>query len=230
MRDMPQPSREHRAQAGGAGTRPEHTTEKQQVRISGRRVAIVARNRQDAFAVGGVSTASNRRRKAFAMPATISFARSLAIAALVCTPLALAQAQTRTTPAPSQAAPAKPAATNPNEERGIEQRITQLHTELKITPDQEAKWNPVAQAMRDNAANLDKLITQSKQTGSTNVSAVDDLQANQQFVQAHLEGLKNFTSAFKSLYDSMPDQQKKNADQVFAKMNRPQQGAPNRNG
>jgi hypothetical protein len=164
------------------------------------------------------------------MSATISFARSLAVAALVCTPLTLAQAQTRTTPAPSQTAPAKPTATNPNEEKGIEQRITQLHSELKITPDQESKWNSVAQAMRDNAASLDKLIIQSKQAGSANMSAVDDLEANQQFVQAHLDGLKNFTSAFKSLYDSMSDQQKKNADQVFAKMNRSQQGSSNRNG
>jgi cell pole-organizing protein PopZ len=164
---------------------------------------------------------------------TLSLARSLAITALVCSPLALAQAQTRATPAPAQTAPTKPAATNPNEEKGgIEQRITQLHAELKITPDQEAKWNSVAQAMRDNAANMEKLAAQHKQQGPTNMSAVDDLDANQQFVQAHLDGLKNFTSAFKSLYDAMSDQQKKNADQIFAKMNRaPQQGGPaNRNG
>jgi len=165
------------------------------------------------------------------MSATVSFARSLAITALVCTPLALAQAQTRATPAPSQTAPAKPAATSPNEERGIEQRITQLHGELKITSDQESKWNSVAQAMRDNAANLDKLVAQSRQASAANKTAIDDLEANQQFVQAHLDGLKNFTSSFKTLYDSMSDQQKKNADQVFAKMNRaPQQGEANRKG
>ena len=166
------------------------------------------------------------------MSVPVSFARSLAIAALVCTPLTLAQAQSRpATPGPSQTAPAKPTATNPNEDKGIEQRITQLHTELKITPDQESKWNSVAQAMRDNAASMDKLITQHRQQGPTNMTAVDELDANQQFAQAHLDGLKNFTSAFKSLYDSMSDQQKKNADQVFAKMNRaPQQGAGNRNG
>lgn len=165
------------------------------------------------------------------MSATVSFARSLAITALVCTPLALAQAQTRATPAPTQTAPAKPASTNPNEEKGIEQRITQLHAELKVTPEQESKWNSVAQAMRDNAASMNKLVTQHGQQGPTTMTAVDELDANQQFAQAHLDGLKNFTSAFKSLYDSMSDQQKKNADQVFAKMSRaPQQGATNHNG
>ena len=30
-----------------------------------------------------------------------------------------------------------------------------------------------------------------------------------------MDGLKTLTSAFKSLYDSMPADQKKNADQVF---------------
>lgn len=162
---------------------------------------------------------------------TISLARPLAIAALVCAPLAFAQAQTRANPAPAQTGSARSAATNPNEEKGIEQRITQLHTELKITPEQESKWNSVAQAMRDNAGNLDKVIAKRRQQGPANMSAIDELDANQQFVQTHLDGLKNFTSAFKSLYDSMSDQQKKNADQVFAKMNRsPQNGASNRNG
>jgi glutamine synthetase adenylyltransferase len=156
---------------------------------------------------------------------------SLAIAALVFTPLTLAQAQTRATPAPAQTVPAKPAAANPNDEKAVEQRITQLHAELKITPEQESKWNSVAQAMRDNAAKMDQLIAQHRQNGSATMTAIDDLNADQQFVQAHLDGLKNFSSAFKSLYDAMPDQQKKNADQVFAKMNRaPQQGATNRNG
>ena len=40
----------------------------------------------------------------------------------------------------------------------VEQRITKLHQDLKITPDQETKWNEVAQDMRENAAAMDKLI------------------------------------------------------------------------
>ena len=42
-----------------------------------------------------------------------------------------------------------------------------------------------------------------------------DLRKAQEFTQARLDGLKNLTSSFKSLYDSMPADQKKNADQVF---------------
>lgn len=33
----------------------------------------------------------------------------------------------------------------------IETRITSLHKELRITPEQESAWNGVAQAMRENA-------------------------------------------------------------------------------
>jgi periplasmic protein CpxP/Spy len=63
------------------------------------------------------------------------------------------------------------------------------------------------------------------------MTAVEDLKTYQEFTQAHLDGLKNLTSAFSSLYDSMSDQQKKNADEVFAKFNRANpSAAQNRNG
>jgi hypothetical protein len=47
------------------------------------------------------------------------------------------------------------------------------------------------------------------------MTAVDDLETYQDFTKARLDGLKNLSSAFKSLYDSMPADQKKNADHVF---------------
>jgi protein CpxP len=147
----------------------------------------------------------------------LSLTRSVAVAALMSAPLvaapfALAHAQTQTVPA----------AANPADTAGetIEQRIIQLHAQLKITPDQESKWNAVAQAMRDNAANMEKLVAEKHQKGPQNMTAVDDLQTYQQFAQAHVDGLKNLTSAFKSLYNAMSDDQKKNADQVFANANR----------
>jgi periplasmic protein CpxP/Spy len=164
---------------------------------------------------------------------TASLARSVAFAALMSAPLAaapltLAHAQST---APTHTPSAAPGPANRGE--NVEQRITQLHSELKITSDQEAKWNAVAQAMRDNAANMEKLVAEKRQQAPQNLTAVDDLKTYQEFTQAHLDGLKNLTSAFETLYDSMPDQQKKNADEVFAKFNRaepPHAGAANRNG
>jgi protein CpxP len=148
------------------------------------------------------------------LPLFTPIVRSLAIASfagavLVAGSLGPASAQTGGTGKP----PAAAAATSSKPET-VDQRITALKTALKITPDQESKWNGVAQAMRDNASAMDKLV-QDKRAKAASMTAVQDLETYQDFTKAHLDGLKNLTSAFQSLYDSMPADQKKNADQVF---------------
>lgn len=144
--------------------------------------------------------------------------RSVAIATLSGAALALgivgASAQTSTTTKPGSTKPPAAAAATSSKPQTVEQRISMLKTALKITPDQEAKWTAVATAMRENAASMDKLVKE-KQAKEKNLTAVDDLKTYQDFTQARLDGLKNLTSAFESLYDSMPADQKKNADQVF---------------
>ena len=142
-------------------------------------------------------------------------ARSVAIAALLsatmlATPLSPARAAETVAP---QAQAAAPAAATKGET--VEQRITALHASLKITADQEAKWNAVAQAMRENAANMDKLLAASRTTPPKNLSAVEDLKSYQTFAQAHVDGLKNLIASFEKLYAGMPDAQKKIADTVF---------------
>jgi protein CpxP len=64
------------------------------------------------------------------------------------------------------AAPQNSAAAGTTETKGetVEQRIKDLHTALKITPDQDSKWNEVAQDMRENAAAMDKLIAADRKT------------------------------------------------------------------
>ena len=97
----------------------------------------------------------------------------------------------------------------------VEQRIDSLHAALKITPDEETKWNGVAQAMRDNAATMQKLVAEKKASAPQDMTAVDDMNTYAKFAQAHVDGLKNLGTSFETLYDSMPDAQKKVADQVF---------------
>jgi hypothetical protein len=101
----------------------------------------------------------------------------------------------------------------------VEERITSLHAALKITPAEETQWSAVAQAMRDNAAQIEKLVEEKHLKTASKMTAVDDLMTYQEFAQAHVDGLKNLTSAFKSLYDAMPDADKKNADAVFQSYN-----------
>jgi protein CpxP len=153
------------------------------------------------------------------------FGRSVAIAALMgatmlASPLTAARADSATNAAIqlAQAAPPQnPAASGATQSKGetVEQRITNLHTALKIEPSEEAKWNGVAQAMRENAAAMDKLIAANRTTAPQGMTAVDDLNTYEKFAQAHVDGLKNLISSFKILYAAMPDAQKKNADEVF---------------
>ena len=156
---------------------------------------------------------------------TAPFARSVAIAALMgatmlASPLTAARADTATNAAIQMAqavVPQTPAAEGAVQSKGetVEQRITNLHTALKITPDEDSKWNSVAQAMRENASNMDKLVAANRTTAPQDKTAVDDLYTYEKFAQAHVDGLKNLISSFKTLYAAMPPDQKKNADEVF---------------
>ena len=138
---------------------------------------------------------------------------SLMGAALLVGSLAPAAAQT---PESQKQPPAAAAATSTKPET-VEQRITTLKTALTITSDQEVKWNGVAQVMRDNASSMEKLVATKRAIPPEKTTAVDDLKTYQEFTEVRLEGLKHLNSAFKSLYDSMPADQKKNADMVFEK-------------
>ena len=146
-------------------------------------------------------------------PLTRSFAiASLTGAALLAGSLAPATAQTPD----SQKPPAAAVATSSKPET-VEQRIATLKTALKITPDQEKKWDGVAQAMRDNASKMEKLVATKRAIPPEKTTAVDDLKTYQEFTEVRLDGLKHLNSAFKSLYDAMTPEQKKNADMVFEK-------------
>jgi periplasmic protein CpxP/Spy len=157
---------------------------------------------------------------------TAPLARSVAIAALMsatmlASPFTAARADTAANAViqlAQAAAPQNPAAAGATETKGetVEQRIKDLHTALKITPDQDSKWNEVAQDMRENAAAMDKLIAANRKTPAKNMTAVEDLKMYQKFAQAHVDGLKNLISSFDKLYAGMPDAQKKIADEVFS--------------
>lgn len=95
-----------------------------------------------------------------------------------------------------------------------EVRINQLHQDLKITPAEEAQWGAVAQAMRDEATQMDQLVAQRHAQEDT-MSAVDDLNNYAELAQTHADGVKKMSAVFAPLYNSMSDDQKKVADEVF---------------
>lgn len=151
---------------------------------------------------------------------SVPFVRLVAITALVgSTMLASASTTARAETNPDAAiqlvqADTSRAAAGATEAKGetVEQRISTLQRALKITPDQEPKWDAVAQAMRENAINMDTLT---RRVPPQDMTAVDDLKSYQRYAQAHVDGLKNLIASFATLYDAMPDDQKRIADDVF---------------
>jgi LTXXQ motif family protein len=159
------------------------------------------------------------RRGALALRAQPFVLAALLGAGVLVAPLAaLAQS------APSSAPAAKAASVSTHHHASarmmkretVEQRVAMLHASLKITPAEEAQWTPVAQAMRDNEANMQKLMAETTAKPHP-LSAVDDLRTYERFTQAHVGGLKNLISSFETLYQAMPESQKALADQVFRK-------------
>ena len=96
----------------------------------------------------------------------------------------------------------------------VEARITDMHAKLKITAAQEDQWGKVAQVMRDNEKAIEPLIKARKENSKT-MTVVDDLKSYGEITDAHADGIKKFTPVFATLYDSMSDAQKKQADTLF---------------
>jgi len=107
-----------------------------------------------------------------------------------------------------------PAVDKGKHQERIEMRIKDMHAKLKITQAQEEQWAKVSEVMRDNAKAMDAL-TQARLEHSKTMSAVDDLKSYGEITEAHADGIKRFTPVFATLYESMSDGQKKDADVLF---------------
>ena len=117
--------------------------------------------------------------------------------------------------AEGDAAPAKTAVSaKPTIDHEEEQHINQLHDQLKITPEQQALWNNVAEIMRNNDKKIDALVKERHDKAST-MTAVEDLRSYGEVTATHAADIKTFIPAFERLYDSMSAAQKATADNVF---------------
>ena len=136
----------------------------------------------------------------------------LAGAALLALPTA---ASAQSAQAPATAAP--PAAAAPGVKRAeerVERRIAELHAQLHITAAEQQQWDQFAQVMRDNAREMDQIFTQRAQQYES-MNAIQNMQSYERIAETHAQQLQKLVPAFQNLYNSMPDQQKQIADQVF---------------
>jgi len=98
----------------------------------------------------------------------------------------------------------------------LERRITHLKSELKITPAQEALFNTWAQAMRDNATEMQKTFADLRGTRGQPHSAVDRLETNVKLTELRVTQDQRYLDAFKPLYASLSADQQKVADHLMA--------------
>jgi periplasmic protein CpxP/Spy len=99
-------------------------------------------------------------------------------------------------------------------EARVEDRITHLHKQLKITPAQESQWQPFADVMRENAQTMSELNEQRGKDVESE-SALDNMRGYAQLTQAHADGVKKLVAAFEPLYNSLSPEQKQLADATF---------------
>ncbi len=127
----------------------------------------------------------------------------------------------QTASAPTAMAPAAgamtatPSKADARRDKAVEAHIRELHQKLAVTAAEEPKWDLVAKAMRDSAAETDAAIDKREGLVRT-ATAVDNLGSYADIAQAHVDGVKRLAAAFAPLYAAMPDAQKKVADAVFA--------------
>ena len=118
--------------------------------------------------------------------------------------------------------PSGPATTTPTQQNRARQsafdplaaRIKYLHDRLRITPAQEPLWANLARVMQENANSMALLLKERFQTLKSG-NAIDSISTYEKLGEAQLDGLKRFTAAFQALYNSLSDDQKKIADDIF---------------
>ena len=126
-----------------------------------------------------------------------------------------AAASAQSAQAPATAAPPTVATpTLKSAQERVERRIAELYAQLKITPAEQQQWDQFAQVMRDNAREMDEVFTQRAQQYES-MNAVQNMQSYEHVAETHAQQLQKLVPAFQNLYNSMPDQQKQIADQVF---------------
>jgi periplasmic protein CpxP/Spy len=143
----------------------------------------------------------------------LAAALSIGVAAAGLTP-AFAQ----TAPQPANTAAAQSDAIHHAKERMmpgrfVDGRIAFLKAELKITPAQEAQWQQVEAAMRENAKQLDQSITAAHQNRG-NMDAVQRIELREQFAKVRADNDARLLAAFKPLYASLSPEQQQMANQL----------------
>ncbi len=97
----------------------------------------------------------------------------------------------------------------------VEGRIAFMKAELKITDAQTPQWNAFADALRNSATTMRGAMMPMMQASAA-APAPDLMERRIAIMSSHLDAAKAMLAAFKPLYASLTDEQKKAADELLA--------------
>lgn len=124
-------------------------------------------------------------------------------------------------PAPASSSAAAPVAKKSHMQRRmdeVEQQVSDLHDELKITDAESSQWDAYAQVMRDNAQKTGQALHDRHQKMES-MSADESMKSYAQIAQLNADNMQKLSSAFSTLYAALSPDQKQTADELFK--NRP---------
>jgi protein CpxP len=128
-----------------------------------------------------------------------------------------AVAQQAPTPVSSASPSTAPSAAKSHAQRradAVEQRISDMHMQLKITDAQSSQWDAYAQTMRDNATKASTAFHDRAQKMSA-MNADDVMKSYAQLAQMHADDMQKLSSAWSALYAVLSPDQKQAADDLF---------------
>lgn len=101
--------------------------------------------------------------------------------------------------------------------RFIEGRIAFLKTELKLTAAQQPLFDRLAEEMRASTKTMQERHAQRQQASAAAPdSALEKMEKRQAMMKEMTAAQDRYLAAFRPLYQSLSDEQKKTADQLFA--------------
>jgi periplasmic protein CpxP/Spy len=140
--------------------------------------------------------------------------------------LLLPAARGQTNPPTPQAQPAanRPAQTTGGADPYIEGQIAFLKAALEVTPAQEARWNKVAGAMRENNRETQQLYDKLPSEPAQPQTAIKRAELQLESAELSARETKRFLEAFRPFYASLTPDQQATANQLLGQS--PQSAAP----
>jgi hypothetical protein len=100
----------------------------------------------------------------------------------------------------------------------VEGRLAFLKTELKITDAQLPQWDKFAEAVRENAKAITRVVQGDATGASQSAGLPDKLAAREKLLSTQLAAVQKLKAAVGPLYAALSDPQKKTADELAGSM------------